>query len=379
MDFLSSFNLIDLVQIMTAGFAVLLALPMMLGRDRGQAHLFLAVFILIQGGIALWAVISWSPVVSIATRELLSPFEHVPSIVLQGLQGPILLWYSYAISVEPVRPSWLDKTIIGMFVLLPAPIAWLASPYGIWSTIVCVSLACLISIAYGIWALRSVRHHNREIRQRYSNIEERQLLWLGYLAFGFIGIWCMRLSAGIVGIFTEGIAGKIGMLSTFPVAILICWMAVLGMSRGVWVANGQRTNAFRKSLDGATTHFNPEMVANLNDLMSRLKLYQDPDLHLDGLADSMGISTRSLSALINGHYNQNFYDFVNDFRVRDAQRQLEDPRLQPKTIQRIFEDAGFNSKSTFNTHFKKVTGKTPSEYRKAKHSEFDVYLGGSAQ
>jgi AraC-like DNA-binding protein len=121
------------------------------------------------------------------------------------------------------------------------------------------------------------------------------------------------------------------------------------------------------------------MIEKLDDLMSRVKLYQDPDLHLDGLADSMGGSTRSLSALINGHYEQNFYDFVNDYRVRDAQRQLEDPRLKSKTIQRIFEDAGFNSKSTFNTYFKKVTGKTPSQYRKAAHSEFDVYLGGSAQ
>jgi hypothetical protein len=181
-DFLSSFNLIDMIGVMTAGFAVLLALPMMLSRDRGRARRFLAGFILIQGGIALWNVISWSPVLSVATRELLSPFEHVPSIVLMGLQGPILLWYSYAISGKAVRPSWLDKTIIGVFVLLPAPIAWLASSQGIWSFIVCGSLGYLISIVYGIRALRQVYDHNREIRQHYSNIEGRQLLWLGYLA-----------------------------------------------------------------------------------------------------------------------------------------------------------------------------------------------------
>ncbi len=379
MDFLSSFNLIDMIGVMTAGFAVLLALPMMLSRDRGRARRFLAGFILIQGGIALWNVISWSPVLSVATRELLSPFEHVPSIVLMGLQGPILLWYSYAISGKAVRPSWLDKTIIGVFVLLPAPIAWLASSQGIWSFIVCGSLGYLISIVYGIRALRQVYDHNREIRQHYSNIEGRQLLWLGYLAFGFVGVWSMRLSAGVVGIINEDLATMIGGLSIYPVAILICWMAVLGMGRGVRVADGQGTNACRHSPDGATTYFNPEMIEKLDDLMSRVKLYQDPDLHLDGLADSMGGSTRSLSALINGHYEQNFYDFVNDYRVRDAQRQLEDPRLKSKTIQRIFEVAGFNSKSTFNTYFKKVTGKTPSQYRKAAHSEFDVYLGGSAQ
>jgi len=365
--------------VMTAGFAVLLALPLTLRRDRSQARLLLGVFILIQGAVALWNVIIWAPVLSVATRELLSPFEHVPSIVLQGLQGPILLWYSYGISDKPVRTSWLDKTIIGAFVLLPAPIAWLASSRHIWSFIVCGSLAYLISIVYGIQALRQVINHNREIRQRYSTIEDRQLLWLGYLAFGFIGVWSMRLTAGVVGIINEDIAGMIGVLSLYPVAILICWMAVLGMGQGVRVATGQRTKSSRHTADGATAHFNPEMIEKLDHLMSRVKLYQDPDLHLDGLADSVGISTRSLSALINGHYEQNFYDFVNDYRVRDAQSQLEDPKLKTKAIQRIFEDAGFSSKSTFNTYFKKATGKTPSEYRKAAHSGFDVDLGRSAQ
>ena len=378
MDYLSSFNLVDIVQIMTAGFAVLLALPMMLTRDRGQARLFLAGFILIQGGAALWGVISWSPVLAIATRELLSPFEHVPSTVLWGLQGPMLLWYSHGISGRPVRPSRLDKTVIGAYLLLPAPIAWLASSYGIWSYIVCGSLANVISVVYGILALRQVHNHNREIRQRYSNIEERHLLWLGYLACGFIVIWSMRLIAAVVGIFNEQIAIMIGGLSIYPVAILICWMAVLGMSRGVRVAERKGAEALRHYPGAAGTYSNPEMVEKLKDLMSRLKLYQDPDLHLDGLADSMGISTRTLSALINGHYKQNFYDFVNDYRVRDAQRQLQDPNLESKTIQRVFEDAGFNSKSTFNSYFKKVTGRTPSQYRKAAHSEPNLKLGGSA-
>jgi AraC-like DNA-binding protein len=377
-DYLSSFNLVDIVQIMTAGFAVLLALALIMAGDSDPARRFLAGFILIQGGIAVWSVISWSPVLAVATRELLSPFEYVPLIVLRGLQGPILLWYSYGVSGKPVRPSLFDKTIIGVFVLLPVPITWLASPYGIWSFIVFGGFALLISIVYGIRALRQVTHHNSEIRQRYSAIEERQLLWLGYLAFGFIGVWSMQVSAGVVGIFNEDLAMMIGGLSVYPVAILICWMAVLGMGWGVRAASSEGTKAFRHVSDGATPSFNPEMIEKLNDLMSRVKLYQDPDLHLDGLADSMGISTRSLSALINGHYQRNFYDFVNDYRVRDAQRQLADPRLKSKTIQRIFEDAGFSSKSTFSTYFRKVTGKTPSQFRKAAYSDFDVYPGGSA-
>jgi AraC-like DNA-binding protein len=378
-DYLNSFGLLDMMGVMTAGFAALLALPLMLSRNTGQARRCLAGFLLIQAGLLVWGLLIWSPVIAIATHELLSPFEYVPTIVLLGLQGPFLLWYSYGISGKPVRPSRFDKTIIGMFVLLPAPIVWLASSQGIWSLIICGGLGRLISIVYAIRALRVVYDHNREIRQRYSNIDERKLLWLGYLAFGFIGVWCMLVSAGVVGIFNEELAGTIGVLSTFPVTILVCCMAFLGMSRGVRIMDLQGTTAFRHTANGGTTYFNPAMIEKLDHLMSSLKLYQDPDLHLDGLADSMGISTRSLSALINGHFGQNFYDFVNSYRIRDAQRQLNDPRQESKTIQRIFEDAGFSSKSTFNTFFKRVTGITPSEYRKAANSESGFHLRGSAQ
>ena len=102
--------------------------------------------------------------------------------------------------------------------------------------------------------------------------------------------------------------------------------------------------------------------------MDEIRVYEDPDLNVEGLADSMGISPRSLSALINGHFNENFYDFVNGYRVREAQRMLRDFTEREQTIQRIFEAAGFSSKSTFNSFFKKATGMTPSEYRRQARS-----------
>ena len=143
--------------------------------------------------------------------------------------------------------------------------------------------------------------------------------------------------------------------------VLIARMVILGLSHG-----HNRTSRNGRTTNGNNGSFkpNPEMIAKLEDLMVRVKIYQDPDLDREGLADSLGVSPRSLSALINGHYEQNFYDFINKYRVLEAQTRLQDPKDGDLTIQRIFEDAGFNSKSTFNTLFKKATGKTPSEYRR---------------
>ena len=61
---------------------------------------------------------------------------------------------------------------------------------------------------------------------------------------------------------------------------------------------------------------------------------------------------------------KNFYTLVNDYRIEEVKRRLEDPRYRNLTILAIAYDSGFNAKSSFNTIFKEQTGMTPSEYQK---------------
>lgn len=77
----------------------------------------------------------------------------------------------------------------------------------------------------------------------------------------------------------------------------------------------------------------------------------------------MGIAAKDLSMIINRHFNLNFYEFVNGYRIEEAKKRLLDPANKSKTITDIYLEVGFNSKSVFNTFFKKLVGKTPSEYR----------------
>jgi AraC-like DNA-binding protein len=67
---------------------------------------------------------------------------------------------------------------------------------------------------------------------------------------------------------------------------------------------------------------------------------------------------------VNEYKQQNFSDYINSYRVKHAMNLLADPALKEKTILWILFEAGFNSKSSFNTIFKKVAGCTPAEYRK---------------
>jgi AraC-like DNA-binding protein len=76
------------------------------------------------------------------------------------------------------------------------------------------------------------------------------------------------------------------------------------------------------------------------------------------------MSTHHLSQLINEGLNQNFFDFVNSYRIEEIKKQLHDPKLSHIKIEEIAFQNGFNSKSAFNTAFKKFTQTTPSQFRK---------------
>lgn len=112
---------------------------------------------------------------------------------------------------------------------------------------------------------------------------------------------------------------------------------------------------------------------NVNDKINKLNRYMveeepflDPSLTIYLLSKKINISTKELSLLINHDLNQHFFDYINSFRIRKAMEILSDPTKKELTILEILYDVGFNSKSSFNTAFKKYSGLTPTQYRK-KH------------
>lgn len=98
--------------------------------------------------------------------------------------------------------------------------------------------------------------------------------------------------------------------------------------------------------------------------MAKQEPYLNPELTIQDLASQLDIDVRELSLLINHYLNQNFYDFINQYRIDKATQILKNPEQQKLTILEILYQIGFNSKSSFNTSFKKRTGLTPTEYRK---------------
>jgi AraC-like DNA-binding protein len=104
-------------------------------------------------------------------------------------------------------------------------------------------------------------------------------------------------------------------------------------------------------------------LAKLLHIMEAEKLFTNSELKLSDLAGKLDISPHHLSQIINEKLGQNFFEFINQYRIEEAKKYLRDAEKQNYTILSIALEAGFNNKASFNTAFKKHTGLTPSQFR----------------
>lgn len=107
-----------------------------------------------------------------------------------------------------------------------------------------------------------------------------------------------------------------------------------------------------------------QLKIELLDLFNSQKPFLDCDLSLVKLALLLNVSPHILSYLINKGINENFYQFVNRYRIEEAKKLILDPKMNYLSLLGIGFEVGFNSKTVFNTTFKKITGQTPSEYKR---------------
>jgi AraC-like DNA-binding protein len=111
-------------------------------------------------------------------------------------------------------------------------------------------------------------------------------------------------------------------------------------------------------------HVSNEIMEQIEAYMQTTKAYINPELCLRNFSEALNIQEKYISETINKLKNQNFSEFINSYRISYAKDLLRNPENRDKTILYVLYEAGFNSKTTFNTCFKKVVGCTPLEYKK---------------
>jgi AraC-like DNA-binding protein len=222
-------------------------------------------------------------------------------------------------------------------------------------------------VVYWLLAWYALNRHQKNIRLINSSVVEIDLSWLRYLLLG-IAFIIATLFAGVVlpmeriSIFTP-VAYLAGTL--FTGYFLLAQKEVYPFEQPEL---GQIVEVIKPENKPVKQRLTGEQSAllkiQLAQLMQTEKLYLDNELSLPGLAKEMQISTHDLSYLLNDVFGISFFQFVNAYRVREAKQLMLSGKYRHLNLLGIAYSAGFNSKTTFNTAFKKETGLSPSEFMK---------------
>lgn len=108
------------------------------------------------------------------------------------------------------------------------------------------------------------------------------------------------------------------------------------------------------------------LLKALNSVMKNDKPYTRPNLKSQDLASMIGTKAHSLSFLFNQYLKKSFYDYVNEYRVAEFKRLVNETDISRYTLTALSERCGFSSRASFFRHFKAITGITPAEYIRQK-------------
>lgn len=229
----------------------------------------------------------------------------------------------------------------------------------------------LQGLIYMSITLRLLSQHGRAIRESFSSIEKINLQWLRTITVLTLGIWILGVFIEILQTF--GLNEPVQAAVPISITLLIYVMGYLGLRQPEIFSetpdpvpatpSDQRDQKYKRS--GLTPDRAQVLHSRLINLMESERPFTESSLKLSQLARLAGMSPNHLSQVINELRGENFYDFVNGYRIEEAQTLILDPSQPNTTILSIAYEVGFNSKSAFNTAFKKHTGTTPSQFKKS--------------
>ncbi len=235
---------------------------------------------------------------------------------------------------------------------------------GFWLNLL-MNTQILIYMAVTLYLVISYR---RSIKSLYSMINHLELGWLELVLYAFLFMWLIDfghfLLRNIGGISSEfsGYLTLISIAINFVFANLVIYK---GLKQPLQFFGIQKEMPKPAHNSPAIPVKEAEKyLESLMNYMASEKPYLTSTLTLKELSDRLEMNPRILSKIINEKKNQNFFDFINGFRIDDAKMILSNPAKRKMTILEVLYGVGFNSKSVFNTTFKRHTGVTPTEYRK---------------
>lgn len=233
-------------------------------------------------------------------------------------------------------------------------------------------LTALSGPIYFILSVRLFKILDINIFNNFSTAEQVNLDWLRKLVYSFGVIWTVLIGFAVIHhvfhlfswVFcTDGLT-----LSLSGFIILIGYFGL--KQREIFIHHDDReveyvTEAKAKYANILLKDSDAEQyLSKINTFMKTEKVYLDANFTLPDLAEKLEIPSHILSRVINEKLGLNFFDFINQYRIEEVKSKMANPDFDNLSLLGIAFESGFNTKSAFNRVFKKMTGLTPSEFKK---------------
>jgi len=226
-----------------------------------------------------------------------------------------------------------------------------------------------IKLQWGVYILlvyRRLVSYRIRLKDLFASTESRELRWIAFVIGASAFYWVLSLISSLLSVIIPDYSGLPSLAYYLLNLSLQTIIAAWGLRQrpGLRPADNEKQSADQRYANSALTKDAMDRIsAKLRKAMAVDQLYLNPNLSLWILARHIGVSENYISQVLNEVIGQNFFDFVNSYRIEAAKISLSSGEA---TILAIALDAGFNSRSSFYKAFRKVTGQTPTAYRLAQ-------------
>ncbi len=371
---LSIFNIHDVVLFITIAICLLLAVFQFFYPNKNKIAKYFLIIFLIDIAVGVGSVLMfWQPAIQInpLVDSYIVPYVLFGSLLLKG---PLLYGYISSVTTPDYRlwpTDFIHLAPIIIYFLLLSITDGNTDKIPLYlhdSDKLTRSLSLhewhsvkIIPIIYAIMAVHKVHYCGGCYKSQYSSFSSHGFTWLAILAWGALLNWSWSLGAHLIGIYANvSIADKFGIVDNYITSGLISGLFVYGLVQ----ANKQL------SANLETRELLPErnidnlIIEKITHCMEVEKLFLNPRLNIERLAEHINVPYREVSALINQHFHTNFNEYINLYRINEAKRLLSDSQFLNVPINEIYAQAGFNSKSAFHRFFSRLVGISPTEFRK---------------
>ena len=364
------------IELSTAVLGLFLALPLIVLARQRTANAWLGLFVLSLSLLSLsnylgasgvyarfpqlWGLCDW-PLATIGT------FYYLYVRAMTGLgNGRRQFWHALPLAV------WLVLVVQGR---MPGP-AWLRFE------LILLSFQ-IVAVGYTVAVLYRLHGYRRRLRESYASTKDRDLAWLMWLTVVIVTLLLVWLPAVIAGGAWNWalIIGRMAVLyfvGWYGLRQAVVFLPAAPAETGPTLApaplapdasgentpaeNAARSDKYARS--GMTDAAQQLIGERLARRAASEDDHLDSEVTLTDLADRIGTSPQLLSQYLNDVLAVNFFDYINGLRVVHIQKMMCTPTGAAQPLLDLALGAGFNSRSTFNASFKKVSGMAPSAWRK---------------